>query len=244
MGSDLRSRFRRTRLGILWALLQPLGFALVIAAVWGGLNRSASYWDFAVYVFSGHIVFEMFGNTLIAGQDSLLNAGGYLRQARIPFLVFQVRPVLTGAVVFSFAQIGLLGMVAALGMMPALGPQLFLLPAFVGLYVLFLIPLAVIMSSVGLNFRDLKHISGLFVQAMFLLSPVMLPREVLAQPPLNFMEYVNPLVPLLDMFRDPILKGAFWDQQDVIVVSLWIAGLWVLAIITAVSFGRRLVYAI
>ncbi|MEQ1785263.1 MAG: hypothetical protein ABMA14_28290, partial [Hyphomonadaceae bacterium] len=37
--SDLRSRFRRTQLGVLWAVIQPLVMALLIAAVWGALQR-------------------------------------------------------------------------------------------------------------------------------------------------------------------------------------------------------------
>jgi ABC-type polysaccharide/polyol phosphate export permease len=53
VGADLRARFRRSRLGILWAIIQPLAFALMIAAVWGGMFNVADYWAFAIYVFSG-----------------------------------------------------------------------------------------------------------------------------------------------------------------------------------------------
>src|SRR3990167_8054423 len=65
VASSLRARFRRTKLGILWAIVQPLAFALLIAAVWGSLHKSATYWEFALYVFSGMIVWEFFSNVVL-----------------------------------------------------------------------------------------------------------------------------------------------------------------------------------
>jgi len=242
VGSDLRSRFRRTRLGILWAVAQPLIFALMLALVWGNLAKAPNYWEFALYVFTGTVVFEMFSNAAIGGQDSLTSAAGYLKQARIPFFVFQVRTVLSGTVIFFFGTIGVFIFAAATGTFPPVGLHLILVPAFFGIYVLFLVPIAMLMSVTGLQYRDVKHISGLVVQGLFLMSPIMMPREIFAQLP--YFEYLNPLVPVLDLFRAPILHGAFWNAQSLVVVSVWIVGLWTAAIVSSVSAGRRLVYAL
>lgn len=244
VGSDLRSRFRRTRLGILWAVAQPLGFALMIALVWGSLQKMGNYWEFALYVFTGHVAFEMFSAAVIGGQDSLAGAAGYLKQARIPFFIFQARTVLTSTVIFFFATLGVFLFAAATGAFPPLGFHLFLVPAFVAVFILFLTPIAMLMSITGLLFRDVKHIAQIGVQGLFLTSPVMLPREIFAEPHLKFFEFLNPLIPLFDLYRAPILHGALWNTQDVIVVSIWIVGLWSAAIISSASVGRRLVYAV
>lgn len=244
VASDLRARFRRTKLGILWAVIQPLAFALIMAMVWGNVHHQSSYWQFAAYVFSGQIVFEKFSNAVIASQDSLLGAGGYLKQARIPFLIFQVRNILSGSVILFFAVIGLFIFLGPIGMLPAFGWHLLLIPLFFLIYPIFLTPIAVILSIASLQFRDLKHISGLVVQAVFLLSPVMLPRDILDQPHLKFLEVLNPMVPVLDMFRDPVLYSRLWNPQDVLLFSCWTVGLWTLAIVSSVSAGRKLIYAI
>lgn len=244
VSSDLRSRFRRTRLGILWAVAQPLIFALMLALLWGGLQKTANYWQFALYVFTGQVVFEMFSTAVIVGQDSLASAAGYLKQARIPFLIFQVRTVLTSSVIFLFATIGVFVFAVAIGAFPPVGLHLLLVPAFLGVYLLFLIPIVMMMSVIGLKFRDVKHIAQLVVQGLFLMSPVMMPREMFAQPHLKFIEFLNPMVAVLDLFRAPVLNGALWNSQDVIVISIWISGLWVAALVSSISAGRRLVYSL
>lgn len=244
ISSDLRSRFRRTRLGILWAVAQPLGFALMIALVWGSMQKSANYLEFALYVFTGQVCFEMFSTTVMGGQDALANAAGYLKQARIPFFIFQVRTVLTGSVIFFFATIGVFLFAAGSGGLPPLGLHLLLLPAFLAVYILFLTPIAMLMSITGLLYRDVKHIAQIGVQGLFLTSPVMLPREIFSEPHLKFFEFLNPMIAVLDLYRAPVIHGAFWNVQDMIVISIWIVGLWSAAAIASVSVGRRLVFAL
>lgn len=244
VGSDLRARFRRTTLGILWAIIQPLAMALLIALVWGVLARATNYWEFALYVFVGVIAFDLFGAALTEGQDAITKARGFVLQGRIPFFIFQLRIMLTGVVMFVFGLIGVFLFAFATGQPPVLGQHLLLIPAFVGVALLFCLPITMIMSLIGSQFRDVAHISGLVHRAIFMLSPIMLPREALEAPHLKFMEIVNPLVPFLDLIRDPLMYGKFWDPQDVIVLSAWTVGLWILALFIAGSSGRKVVFTI
>lgn len=244
VGSDLRSRFRRTQLGILWAVIQPLALALMIAAVWGVLQRSLNYWEYAFYVFTGQVAFAFFSEAFQGGQHTLINAGGFLRQARIPFFIFQFRTVASSIVMFLFSLVGVLIFATAIGHMPSFGLHLLLIPAFLVVAVLFMLPIVIIMSVLGALFRDVQHISSLVERAVFLISPVMLPREVLEAPQLRFLEYANPLVSFLDLFRDPVMYGKGWDVQDIIVMGAWIVGLWAMAMVTATSAGRKVIFAL
>lgn len=244
VASDLRARFRRSRIGILWAIIQPLAFSLMIAAVWGGLFNTTDYWGFAIYVFSGTILWEYFSNVVIASQDALNRAEGYLKQTRVPFFIFQLRIPFTSLVILLFAIAGLFILQAATQRLPQLGEHLLLVPAFLGVFLLFGIPLATLMSIIGTQFRDVKHISAIAVQALFFISPVMLHRDVLEKPELAFLNYMNPMVPLLDMFRAPVLYNQLWDRTDVIIVSIWIVALWAAALLLSAKVGRKLVFAL
>lgn len=244
VASDLRARFRRSRIGILWAIIQPLSFSLMIAAVWGGLFETTDYWSYAIYVFSGTILWEYFSNTVIASQDALNRAEGYLKQTRVPFFIFQLRVPFTSLVILMFAIAGLFILEAATQRLPTFGLHLLLVPAFLGVFIMFGVPLATLMSIIGTQFRDVKHISAIGVQALFFVSPVMLHREVLEDPRLAFLNYINPMVPLIDMFRAPVLDSRMWDQSDVIIVSIWIVALWVMALLASAKAGRKLVFAL
>jgi lipopolysaccharide transport system permease protein len=247
VGSDLRSRFRRSHLGILWAIIQPLGYSLVIAWAWGAIFHMANYWAFAVYVYSGMLVWEYFGTVVNVSMDGLVNAVGYIKQARIPLFVFQLRVPLTGMVTFLFGAVGLAIMMLALQLLglvqiPAPGLHLLLLPAFLGIMLMFVTPLSIIFSVLGAQLRDLKHIMTLVLQALFFLSPVMMTRVSLDTPELAILKYINPLVPLLDLFREPVLYGKMWTPESVITVCLWGAAFWVAAGVVSVRAGRKIVF--
>ncbi len=244
VGSDLRSRFRRSYLGILWAIIQPLAFALVIAAVWGALRGAEDYWTFAAYVFSGMVVWECFANVFIGAQDALPRAQGYLKQTRVPFLIFQIRVPLLGMVLLLFGILGLYGFLTFLQQVPPPGYHLLLIPAFIVAFFLFTVPTAILMSIVGLHFRDVRHASTVLIQGLFFLSPVMLPRESLDVPQLTFLQFANPMIPVLDMFRDPVLYGQYWNETDVVTLAAWIGGLWIVALAVSMKVGRRLVFAL
>lgn len=244
VASDLRSRFRRSYIGILWALIQPLGFSLIIAGVWGGVFKVDDYWAFGIYVMSGMVLWEYFNNIVVISQDSLINAEGYLKQSRVPFFIFQVRTPLSGFVTMLLGFVGLLLMMAVFQRFPPLGLHYLYVPAFFLVFLAFAIPVATIMSIVGTHFRDAKHISGLVMQALFFLSPVMLSRDVLNQPELQFMQYANPMVPLYDLFRAPLLYGEHWHMQSLAVIGIWIAAAWAVSFFVQARAGRKLIYAI
>lgn len=243
IGADLRARFRRSRLGILWAVLQPMGFAIALALVWGALFQQ-DFLAYSIYVMSGLIVWEHFTNCVIGSQDSLIGADGYLKQARIPLIVFQMRQPLAGFVTLMAGIVGLLILQAALNQLPPMGWHLLQVPVFFILLMAFLMPTAIIFSLLGTKYRDLRHATQVMVNALFFLSPVMLSREYLDNERLAFLQYVNPMMPLLDLFRKPLLNGEYWTPHEVLLLGGWIAGVWVIALILANIFGRRVVFAI
>lgn len=244
VASDLRSRFRRTSLGIIWAIIQPLAFALMLAAVWGLMQRTATYLEFALYVLTGTVAFDLFGSAVSLGQASLQRAAGFIGQARIPFLIFQLRTVLSNIVMFGFGLVAISIFAVATGQFPMPGTHLLLIPGFLVIAIFFTLPVVIIMSLMGAFYRDVQHISGLAERALWFISPVMLPREVLHAPQLQFLEYANPLVSFLDLFRDPVLYGRLWEAQDLIVLGIWTVALWAVAIISASAAGRKVVFAL
>ena len=72
----------------------------------------------------------------------------------------------------------------------------------------------------------------------------MLAREYLSSERLAFLQYANPIIPLLDLFRAPVLDGVFWPGGELIIIGIWIAALWIIAIALSVFFGRRIVFSI
>ena len=244
VGSDLRSRFRRSRVGIFWAMIQPLAFALMLSTVWGSILKDSDHVTFTIYVLSGITIWEYYTTAIMGGLDALINAGGYMKQSRIPFLIFQARLPLSSTVIFFFGVISLLLVLGVTEKFPPLGLHYLLVPVFFVMMVLLCIPLTIVFSVLGTQYRDTKHIVGIVIQGMFFITPVMLPREILESPHLHWLVYANPAVSVLSLFRDPLVYGRFWDPIMVATFVCWTIAFWVIAIILSARFGRRLVFAI
>jgi lipopolysaccharide transport system permease protein len=244
VGSDLRGRFRRSRLGILWGMIQPMSFAVMLAIVWGTVFKSPDPINFMILIFSGIIAWEYLTTSIMGGLDALMSAGGYVKQSRIPFVIFQARVPLTATVMFLFGLLGLVIVMAVTQRLPPLSLAYLQLPIFLVLMLVIMLPLTIIFSVLGTKFRDTKYIIGILIQAMFFLTPVMLPRETLDQPHLHWLVYANPAVSVLDMLRDAIVYGKIWSVQTLAIFGAWTAALWALAILLSAQFGRRIVFAI
>lgn len=244
VASDLRSRFRRSRIGVLWAVIQPLAYSLLIAWAWGTIFKSQTYWEFALFVFSGMLVWDYVSTVINVSMDGLTGAVGYLRQSRVPFLVFQARVPLSSIVTFVFGLVGFLVLQAALQMTPPPGPHLLLVLAYPAVLIAFFLPVAVIFSVLGAQLRDLRHIVQICLQAVFFLSPVMIERHFFSDTRLAVLQYANPVVPLLDMLRAPLIEARWWTQQEMLVVSCWGAGLWIVCVLVSARAGRKIVFAL
>ncbi len=241
VGADLRARFRRSHLGILWAALQPMGFAFVLAYVLHYVMQQP-FAAFYIYVLAGFITWDLIASPINLGLVTLQNAEGYLRQRRIPLLIFQIRAPLATLAMFSCATLGFFVCQAALGETPPLGLHTLLLAPFVGFAFALMVPLCIIFSLLGTQLRDLVHITSMALQAVWMTSPVMMPRELFEHHRLQWLVKVNPAISLLDMFRDPMVYGRFWDRQDVITMAAWTILLWIIAIAMSISAGRKVVY--
>lgn len=243
VGADLRSRFRRSYIGGLWGVLQPLLFAVILGYVLH-IFFDQAFEPYFIFVLTGFVVWDVVVVSVNGSLPALENGGGFLMQARIPLFVFQARVTLGALVNFCFGLCAVFVGWLIVGSAPVnFLPMIQLLP-FAILLLAFSLPLSIIFSIVGAQFRDANHIVPLAVQLGFLTAPVILPRAVFEQPQLAFIQYVNPATPLLDLFRDMVLHGAWWSIDDLAVVGLWTAGLWAVALITARLASRRVIFHI
>jgi ABC-type polysaccharide/polyol phosphate export permease len=69
-----------------------------------------------------------------------------------------------------------------------------------------------------------------------------MPREVFDEPRLGFFQWLNPVVAICDLVRDPLFNNRMWDGFDLLVVLVWSAILWVIACVISWLDGRNVVF--
>jgi len=232
--ADLRTRWRRSYLGALWSLLQPLGMTLLLTFVFSRIFGSELA-QYAPYIFSGMITWEYVVSTISGGSLAFVQADAYIRQTRHPLAIYTLRTALTNIIIFGLASGGLVIWV------------LIAMPGNFGwpwLGALMIYPLllamgwsaATLLAYFATRFRDIPHALGLVLQALWFVSPVYFEPDVFRKAHLGALVDFNPIFHLLEIVRAPLLRGQWPHFSD----YLWSVGTSLVFAVLAWQVGRRM----
>lgn len=202
---DLRVRYRGSVLGLGWSLLHPIAMTILFCLVFGTLlNQDVAF--YAPFVMIGLTCWSFLHQVTLQGCQSFINGELYIRQYSRPLAIYPLRTTLANGFHFLVA----LGVVFILAWtyrgFPGFLPLIGLIPA-VFLLIALGWGLAMLLGLLNLHFRDIHHLGEIGLQIFFYLTPVLYPAEVLVQRRLGLVVQLNPLVPFIEMFREPLLFG-------------------------------------
>jgi ABC-type polysaccharide/polyol phosphate export permease len=218
-------RYRRTFLGYLWTLLNPLLMMSVTAVVFSAIFRM-DLKTYAIFLFSGVIAFNLFATIVTQSGQSLIGNEQLIKKIYIPKILFPLAVSIALLIdsVLMFASLFLI--ILAIGGNISL-PLLGILPAYIVLLA-FAAGVGLVFSIMAVYFRDLQHIIGM--QALIFLSPVYYKPDSLSGK-VEWAIRLNPLTHFIDLFRAPIYQGTLPAPSSVLFALLYATvslafGLW------------------
>jgi ABC-type polysaccharide/polyol phosphate export permease len=215
---ETRSRFMGSRFGWLWSLISPLTSLAVYTVVFGmflgadrGVTSSANgSRNFAVYLFTGLVTWNIFSGVLVRSVDGLLDVGQLRRKVAFP-VAAPLLGMAAAVVVERSAEVALLAVVyVAIG---NVGPTLLAVPLLVVMTAAFALGVALAVSVLNVRFRDISHLLQVFLQLVFYATPIIYPAAFVArrlgENTLVFQIFeANPLAQFVAAFRD-----VMWDLR-------------------------------
>jgi lipopolysaccharide transport system permease protein len=203
--SDLRSRWRRSFLGILWSILQPLGLALILAFVLSRLFHM-NIRTYAPYVISGSIVWDFVSVVCTGGALSFVQADAYIKNCRHPLAIYSLRTVLANLVVMALASISMF-VWAAVALPEHISIAWLSALSIYALLALIAWPLVTLLAYIGSRVRDLPNVMILILQACWFVSPIFFEAGMFRGAGLGALVDYNPVYHLLQIVRAPLLEG-------------------------------------
>lgn len=209
---DIRVRYKQSLLGVAWAFLMPLiqTAVMVIVFQYGAItvNKEGTQgMPYVLFVLSGILPWTLFNATIASSMESLTRNSRLVTKIYFPREVFPLANVLGALVDFGiallvFAPIYIWFAVKSDAI--TIGPMLLFYPVVVLIQVLFVSGLSMILSMANLFFRDVKYIMTFVLQLWFFATNVVYPITFTERPHLQWLTYVNPMIPLLNAYRDCI----------------------------------------
>ena len=213
---ELRRKYKGSRLGVLWYLVNPLVLLGAYTLMFGHVLKVQSFPDYPVFLMVGIVVWTFFSQSLVAASESLIDQGALVRKARFPR---QSIPASTVTVqLITFAAILVLFTPLALALRGTLNPALLLLPVLIVALFCFALGCALIVAVLHAYFRDVAPILTAALLPWFFLTPIFFEPSTLAFVRANpwvgtLLSWVNPVAPFVEGFRSILYYGsAPWGQ--------------------------------
>ena len=224
---DLVRRYTSTGLGILWAILSPLGMSLVIGLVFSQVfDQGLS--EFLPYLFVNLTLWAFFVACLEGGAIAFVAAEGYIKQ--VPNVSLAAYPLRMAFGAFAALCFGLFA--AALVTLfldrAVTLAWLAILPALVA-WLIFGVALCCLSAVLNTMVRDFTYVQTVGVQALFYATPIMYPPDMLVKHGLSWLLTLNPVYHLLMLVRTPMVFG------DLPPVSHYIASVIVLGVLVPLA---------
>jgi lipopolysaccharide transport system permease protein len=197
VAKDVKVRYMGATLGFAWSLVNPLFMTLVYLFVFTFIF-SPPLPNFPLYLVSGMIHWLFFSQTLSQSADVLVANANLLKRVRFPRALITVAGVLTNLLLW------LAALVILLLVMPFLGGHyslaLLTYPFYLALLILFNWGLCLLVSSLYVEFRDLKHLIEVFLQVLFWATPIVYSLQMLS-PRLQMWLLWSPLTQFITIFH-------------------------------------------
>lgn len=200
---ELRVRYKRSVLGFIWALLNPLLMMLVMTVVFGSLLRF-SLPHYSIFLLSMLLPWTFFSQSLAYSVESIVGNGELLKKVRVARLVFPVAALISNIINFFFSVIPLLLLIVAMRF-PIHWTWVYLPIPMLGLF-LFTLGAAFFFATLNVFYRDVSHIVQVILQVWFYVSPVIYSLDYVPQR-YRWLFRLNPLLYMLNGFRLSIYYG-------------------------------------
>ena len=207
VSKDFKLKYRRSFLGVLWSVLNPLLMMIIMSFVFSYMFKSTVE-NYPLYLIVGNITFTLMSDATNGGLGSIIGAASLLKKVKVDRWVFPVQKVLSAVVNFAFSLIA----VVVVMLWYRVVPTWHLLWMFVGLFLLmlFCIGISLFIGALAVFFRDMMHLWGVLLTAWTYLTPIFWDLSLLTTNP-SVPHYViwvvkaNPMYNYLDIMRCAIV---------------------------------------
>ena len=213
---DIKVKYRRSTLGILWSVLNPLLMMFILTLVFSHIFRF-DIENYPVYILSGQLMFNYFTESTNMAMESVIGYAPLIKKVYVPKYIFPLEKSC-----FSFINM-LFSMVAMIVVMILTGAQFhatFILALYPMITMFFFsLGIGLFLASSAIFFRDIIHLWSVFTTALMYASAIIYPVSLLEGSPMGFLINFNPVYWYIDAFRCAVLYGTPLSVWHIVICA-------------------------
>lgn len=201
---NIKLKYRRSYLGILWTLLEPLLTMMVLTLVFGTFFGRDDP-KYPVYILCGRLLYSFFSSGTKGGLKSISNNSSMIKKVYVPKYIYVVSSVISNFITFLISLIVLVGVGAVL----KVKPTVYIFQAIIPLLILFVFTLgmSLILSTLNVFFRDIEYIWSVFTMLIMYASAIFYQTDRIINTGNGWVFDINPVYMCIANFRNTVLYG-------------------------------------
>lgn len=198
---DVKIKYRKSVLGVLWTLLNPLLMMVILSIVFSNLMKF-DIENYSLYILTGQILFTFYNESTSGAMTSILGNAALIKKVYIPKYLFVVSRIASSSIniLSSFCALILVMVFTRselhFSMFLVVIPLLYL--------IVFSMGIGLILAALAVRFRDIIHLYAVFLTALMYLTPIIYPISMLPGW-VKMIVNLNPLTGILNIFRDVMI---------------------------------------
>lgn len=229
---DFKTKYKRSILGVLWSMLNPLMTMGVQYLVFSNLFR----WDvenYAVYLLAGTVAFNFMTEATQMSLSSITGSANLITKVYMPTYVFPISKVLSAGINLCFSTLALYMIIFLQGM--SLNIYHLLIPVLYLCLMLFSCGLGMVLSALMVYFRDVQFLYNVVVVLWTYLTPLFYPVSIIPERLMGIYS-LNPMYHYVTFFRTLLLEARMPSAGE----FGWIIGCAVLSMLVGTTIFRKL----
>jgi ABC-type polysaccharide/polyol phosphate export permease len=215
VSNSIKTRYKRSSLGVVWTLLNPLLSTLVLTVALSQLMRFQIE-NYPVYLLTGLITWNFLSQITHTAMNNLVWGSSLLKRIYIPRTIFALSVLGNGIINLGLSLIPLILIMFVMGQ--PITWTFLLLPFAILLLAMFTLGLSLFLSTIAVYFVDMVEIFRVLTQAWFYLTPIIYPFEFVPPWFQSFL-ILNPMTWMVSIFRSLIFLGELPSLQVVVVAT-------------------------
>lgn len=210
---DVKLKYRRSALGYLWSLLNPLLTMIIVSTVFSFIFKQEIE-NFPIYLLIGQIMFQFFSESTSMAMGSIIQNAALLKKVYVPKYIFPISRVLSCSVNFVFSLLALF--IVMLFTATPVNFTILLIPFPILCILIFSIGISLILSVYAVYFRDLLHLYGVFTTMIMYLTPIFYPITLLPNG-IAWLINANPLTQFVTCMRTIVLERSLPSASNAVL---------------------------
>ena len=232
VGRDFKLKYRRSVIGVLWSILNPLLMMVVLSAVFSFFLRFGSIENFPLYLILGMTLFNFMSGATSSAMSSIIDASSLIKKVRVNKILFPLQKVTFELTNFATSLVAVAIVMIFFKITPTI--NLLLLPILLIYIFMFTLGISLALSALSVFFRDIMHLWGVILTAWTYATPIFYPVDILEPWMQNIMSF-NPMFHYITYYRDI----ALWGNTPSIETNLLCACIGIVSMVIGLAIFKK-----